>query len=47
MPTPLPSDIQPVEHETRDRIITGLVTVLPFVALDGLDVRGQGPGIRH
>lgn len=30
---PLPSDIQPVENETRDRIITGLVTVIPFVAL--------------
>ncbi len=32
-PEPQPSDIQPVEHETRDRIITGLVTVLPFLAL--------------
>jgi stearoyl-CoA desaturase (delta-9 desaturase) len=32
-PGPLPSDIQPVEHETRDRIITGLVTLLPFLAL--------------
>jgi stearoyl-CoA desaturase (delta-9 desaturase) len=30
---PLPSDIQPVENETRDRIITGLVTVVPFVAI--------------
>lgn len=30
---PLPSDIQPVANETRDRIITGLVTVVPFVAL--------------
>jgi stearoyl-CoA desaturase (delta-9 desaturase) len=30
---PLPSDIQPVQNETRDRIITGLVTVVPFVAL--------------
>jgi stearoyl-CoA desaturase (Delta-9 desaturase) len=29
----LPSDIQPVANETRDRIITGLVTILPFVAL--------------
>ena len=29
----LPSDIQPVENETRDRIITGLVTLVPFVAL--------------
>ena len=30
---PLPSDIQPVENETRDRIITGLVTLVPFVAI--------------
>ncbi|HVQ57423.1 MAG TPA: fatty acid desaturase, partial [Solirubrobacterales bacterium] len=30
---PLPSDIQPVENETRDRIITGLVTLIPFVAI--------------
>jgi stearoyl-CoA desaturase (delta-9 desaturase) len=30
---PLPSDIQPVENETRDRIITGLVTVVPFLAV--------------
>jgi len=30
---PLPSDIQPVENETRDRIITGLVTLIPFLAL--------------
>jgi stearoyl-CoA desaturase (delta-9 desaturase) len=28
-----PSDIQPVENETRDRIITGLVTLVPFVAI--------------
>ena len=26
-------EVQPVEHETRDRIITGFVTVLPAVAL--------------
>jgi stearoyl-CoA desaturase (delta-9 desaturase) len=26
-------EIQPVEHETRDRIITGAITVLPVVAL--------------
>ena len=31
--TPLPSDIQPVANETRDRIITGLVTLVPFLAL--------------
>src|SRR3954471_6985486 len=30
---PLPSDIQPVANETRDRIITGLVTLVPFLAL--------------
>jgi stearoyl-CoA desaturase (delta-9 desaturase) len=30
---PLPSDIQPVANETRDRIITGLVTIVPFVAI--------------
>ena len=30
---PDPADIQPVEHETRDRIITGLVTVVPVVLL--------------
>jgi stearoyl-CoA desaturase (delta-9 desaturase) len=29
----VPSDIQPVAHETRDRIITGLVTLLPLLAL--------------
>jgi stearoyl-CoA desaturase (delta-9 desaturase) len=34
MPTdPLPSDVQPVANETRDRIITGLVTLIPFVAI--------------
>jgi stearoyl-CoA desaturase (delta-9 desaturase) len=26
-------DVQPVAHETRDRIVTGLVTVVPFLAL--------------
>src|SRR3954469_14916548 len=29
----LASAIQPVEHETRDRIITGLLTVVPFLML--------------
>ena len=29
----LASAIQPAEHETRDRIITGLLTVVPFVLL--------------
>jgi stearoyl-CoA desaturase (Delta-9 desaturase) len=28
-----PAEVQPVAHETRDRIITGLVTLIPFVAL--------------
>ena len=30
---PNSDEVQPVEHETRDRIITGAITVLPFVAL--------------
>jgi stearoyl-CoA desaturase (Delta-9 desaturase) len=30
---PLAADVQPVEHETRDRIITATITILPFVAL--------------
>jgi stearoyl-CoA desaturase (Delta-9 desaturase) len=30
---PGPGDIEPVANETRDRIITGTVTVLPFLAL--------------
>jgi stearoyl-CoA desaturase (Delta-9 desaturase) len=33
MPEPGPDDIEPVAHETRDRIITGTVTVVPFLAL--------------
>jgi stearoyl-CoA desaturase (delta-9 desaturase) len=33
LPAPGPDDIQPVEHETRDRIATGLVTVVPIFAL--------------
>src|SRR3954449_2961222 len=32
-PRAVPNDIQPVAHETADRIITGLVTGLPFLAL--------------
>jgi len=32
-PGPSPDDVQPVHNETRDRIITGTVTVLPFIAL--------------
>jgi stearoyl-CoA desaturase (Delta-9 desaturase) len=30
---PDPDEVQPVLHETRDRIITGAVTVIPFIAL--------------
>ena len=33
MPKPGPDDIQPVQNETLDRVLTGLVTVLPFVGL--------------
>src|SRR3954454_6978734 len=32
-PAPGRDDIEPVLHETRDRIITGTVTVVPFLAL--------------
>jgi stearoyl-CoA desaturase (Delta-9 desaturase) len=30
---PTPDDVQPVANETRDRIATGTITVLPFVGL--------------
>jgi len=30
---PTPEDVEPVANETRDRIITGLVTAVPFLAL--------------
>jgi stearoyl-CoA desaturase (delta-9 desaturase) len=33
MSEPSPQDVEPVLHETRDRIITGAVTVVPFMAL--------------
>jgi stearoyl-CoA desaturase (delta-9 desaturase) len=33
MSEPRADDVEPVAHETRDRIITGTVTVLPFLAL--------------
>jgi stearoyl-CoA desaturase (delta-9 desaturase) len=33
MVAPTLEDVQPVEHETRDRLITGAVTVIPFIAL--------------
>jgi len=33
MPEPSADDVEPVLHETRDRIITGTVTVVPFLTL--------------
>jgi stearoyl-CoA desaturase (delta-9 desaturase) len=33
MVAPTVDDIQPVENETRDRILTGAITAIPFVAL--------------
>ena len=33
LPAPAAGDVQPVLHQTRDRIITGIVTVVPFLAL--------------
>jgi stearoyl-CoA desaturase (Delta-9 desaturase) len=33
MVAPTTADVQPVENETRDRILTGAVTAIPFVAL--------------
>jgi stearoyl-CoA desaturase (delta-9 desaturase) len=30
---PTADDVQPVAHETRDRVITGVVTAVPFLAL--------------
>lgn len=32
-PRPTAADVQPVQHETLDRTITGLVTAIPFAAL--------------
>src|SRR3954453_2934916 len=32
-PAPGPEDVQPVAHETLDRTITGLITVIPVLAL--------------
>jgi stearoyl-CoA desaturase (Delta-9 desaturase) len=33
MPEPCADDVEPVLHETRDRIITGIVTVVPFIGI--------------
>jgi stearoyl-CoA desaturase (delta-9 desaturase) len=46
LPTPGPADIQPVEHETRDRIATGLVTALPLLAL-GVAAWQSWQGLLH
>jgi stearoyl-CoA desaturase (delta-9 desaturase) len=32
-PSPGPRDVEPTTHETRDRIITAIVTVVPFLGL--------------
>ncbi len=32
-PAVLREDVQPVANETRDRIVTGAVTVIPFIGL--------------
>ena len=31
--TPSQDDVEPIAHETRDRVITGLVTIVPVLAL--------------
>jgi len=33
MPEPRADDIEPVAHETRDRIATGIISVVPFIGL--------------
>jgi stearoyl-CoA desaturase (delta-9 desaturase) len=43
---PRATDIQPVAHETRDRIITGTITVVPFLAL-GFAVWQAWQGLLH
>jgi stearoyl-CoA desaturase (Delta-9 desaturase) len=35
-PAPTPDDIQPIAHETRDRIITGIVTLVPFLGIGAI-----------
>ena len=35
-PAPTADDIEPVKHETLDRIATGTVTVIPFLALGAI-----------
>jgi stearoyl-CoA desaturase (delta-9 desaturase) len=35
-PAPTADDIQPVKHETLDRIATGTITIIPFLALGAI-----------
>ena len=44
-PTPR-DDVQPVANETRDRIITGAVTVLPVLALGLVAWQAWGGALR-
>src|SRR2546423_11386545 len=39
------ADVQPVEHETRDRIATGLVTLIPFIGLVAVGWQSAKGGI--
>jgi stearoyl-CoA desaturase (delta-9 desaturase) len=43
---PTPDDVQPIAHETRDRVITGFVTLAPFAGL-GLVVWQAWDGTLH
>src|SRR5687767_8451630 len=33
LPAPSADDVQPVSNETLDRVLTGTITVIPFIAL--------------
>ena len=39
-------DVEPVAHETRDRIATGTVTVVPFLALGMAGWQAWGSSLR-
>jgi stearoyl-CoA desaturase (delta-9 desaturase) len=43
---PLPDDVEPVVHETRDRVITAVITVGPFIGL-GVACWQAWQGILH
>ncbi len=43
---PGPDDVQPVANETRDRIITGTITVVPFLGLAGAMWQAWGGALR-